>query len=120
MNIKCGLCGKDIVVADGLADGQHVQCPYCGGKSEYRKPTRIELPSGAVNRHHMAKEESGGDDEVPEIPAYKRNPNLYIRRPGGGDEWRELTAKCACGSGQCEGESGGATQVDNETEKISG
>ena len=84
MKIKCGLCGEEIVIADDLTDGQHILCPYCGGKSEYRKPTRIELPSGAVNHHHTAKEESGGDDEVPEIPAYKRNPNLYIRRPGGG------------------------------------
>ena len=50
MNIKCGLCGKDIVVADELTEGQHVLCPYCGGKSEYRKPTRIELPTGAERR----------------------------------------------------------------------
>ena len=55
LNIKCGLCGKDIVVADGLADGQHILCPYCGGKSEYRKPTRIELPTG-IDRRRLAPE----------------------------------------------------------------
>ena len=84
MKIKCGLCGEEIVIADNLVEGQHILCPYCGGRSEYRKPTRIELPTGAVNHHHTAKAESGDADEVPEIPAYKRNPNLYIRRPGEG------------------------------------
>lgn len=87
MNIKCGLCGKDIVVADEMADGQHILCPYCGGKSEYRKPTRIELPQDVVRQTQDQEAEGNGetaqgDDEIPEIPAYRRNPNLYIRRPG--------------------------------------
>lgn len=68
MNIKCGLCGNEIAVDGNLVDGQHVGCPYCGGKFEYRKPSAIEPLSDA--------------DGVPEIPAYERNPNLYIRRPG--------------------------------------
>ena len=82
MKIKCGLCGEEIVIADNLVEGQHILCPYCGGKSEYRKPTRIELPTGTVNHPRTAKAGSDDADEVPEIPAYKRNPNLYIRRPG--------------------------------------
>ena len=35
MNIKCELCDKEIAVADDLADGQHVRCPFCGGKFSY-------------------------------------------------------------------------------------
>jgi len=34
-------------VPASLADGQHVRCPYCGEKSEFSKPRRIELPTGA-------------------------------------------------------------------------
>lgn len=89
MNIKCGFCGKAIVVADDLVDGQHVRCPYCGEKSEYRKPTRIELSKYIMgqprNQEPEPKSNIGtayGDNEVPEIFAYKRNPNLYIRHPG--------------------------------------
>ena len=84
MKIKCGLCGEEIVIADNLVEGQHILCPYCGGKSEYQKPTRIELPTGTVNRPRTAKSGSGDAGEVPEMPTYKRNPNLYIRRPGEG------------------------------------
>lgn len=89
MKIKCGLCGEEIVVADELIDGQRILCPYCGGKSEYRKPTRIELPQDVVRQPYDqgAAPKGNGEtaqdgDEIPEIPAYKRNPNLYIRRPG--------------------------------------
>ncbi|MBQ0032042.1 MAG: hypothetical protein KBT68_04485 [bacterium] len=67
MNIKCGLCGKDIVVADGLADGQHILCPYCGGKSEYRKPTRIELPTGLSARRRSTDSQNQQEDVIPEI-----------------------------------------------------
>lgn len=84
MKIKCGLCGEEIVIADDLPNGQCILCPQCGGKSEYRKPTRIELPTGVENRSRTSKEGSGDVDVVPEMPAYKRNPNLYIRRPGDG------------------------------------
>lgn len=45
MIIKCGICDKEIEVVGNIADGQHVACPYCGGTSEYKKPSRIELPT---------------------------------------------------------------------------
>lgn len=35
MNISCGLCGREIAIADGIAYGQHIRCPYCDGKFEY-------------------------------------------------------------------------------------
>ena len=35
MEIKCELCGEKIVVADDLVPGQHVRCPFCGGKFSY-------------------------------------------------------------------------------------
>lgn len=34
MILKCAVCGQDIEFADGLPDGQHVRCPYCGTKME--------------------------------------------------------------------------------------
>ena len=70
MTIRCDLCGGEIVVGDDLADGQHVRCPYCNGKFPYRRPARIVVQTEAV--------EQGA--EVPEMPAYRRNPNLYVRR----------------------------------------
>lgn len=47
-----------------------------------RKPTRIELPGEGVRQSCMAKDVFAKDGEISESPAYKRNPNLYIRRPG--------------------------------------
>lgn len=78
MKIKCGLCRKEIVVADDLADGQHILCPYCGGKSEYRKPTRIELPTGGAVRENSGKK-SGGVIVQPSPSSTK--PKLSIIRP---------------------------------------
>ena len=90
MNIKCGLCGKDIVVADGLTDGQHVRCPYCGEKSEYRKPTRIELPTGAERRRQASDVPVQVDSTVAElkikrpemVPAEVKKPLRVIRKEG--------------------------------------
>ena len=65
MKIKCGLCGEEIVIADDLVEGQHILCPYCGEKSEYRKPTRIELPTGIERRR-----------QAPEAPAQTDSRNL--------------------------------------------
>ena len=47
MNIKCELCDKDIAVTDDLADGQHVLCPFCGGKFSYSiKPSKDKENGG--------------------------------------------------------------------------
>ena len=35
MNLTCKLCGKRVVVADDIVPGQHVRCPFCGGKFSY-------------------------------------------------------------------------------------
>jgi len=45
MTIKCGNCGKDIVVPDDIAVGQHVRCPYCNEKMAFDRPSRVELPT---------------------------------------------------------------------------
>jgi len=45
MTIKCGSCGKDIIVPDDLVVGQHVRCPYCNEKSAFDKPSRVVLPT---------------------------------------------------------------------------
>ena len=50
MVIQCGACGKDIEVSGELMDGQHVLCPWCGEKTKYAKPSRIELPTGVRKR----------------------------------------------------------------------
>ena len=88
MDIKCGLCGKDIVVADGLVDGQHIRCPYCGGKSEYRKPTRIELPPGLSAHRRSTEAQNLPKEGAPEIkikrpelaPSEEQKPQLRVIR----------------------------------------
>jgi len=45
MTIKCGNCGKDIIVPDDLVVGQHVRCPYCNEKMAFDKPSRVVLPT---------------------------------------------------------------------------
>lgn len=59
MLIKCGACGESIEVSDGIVDGQHVRCPYCGEKTAYRKPTRIELPGATMSDHEGKKPKLG-------------------------------------------------------------
>lgn len=54
MKVNCGICGKELVVDDGLADGQHIRCPHCNGTSEYHRPTRIDLPADAGRRRQNA------------------------------------------------------------------
>ena len=70
MKIKCGLCGEEIVIAGDLMDGQHVRCPYCGGKSEYRKPSRVELPTDV------------GVGRRVDAPTAERKPLRVIRKDG--------------------------------------
>ena len=42
MEIKCELCGEMVVVGEDLVPGQHVRCPFCGGKFSYAvKPKEI-------------------------------------------------------------------------------
>lgn len=73
MNIKCGLCGREIVVADDLVDGQHILCPYCDGVSEYKKPTRIELPTNVKDLRNNIK-------PPVEVPTENRKPLHVIRK----------------------------------------
>ena len=35
MNLLCKLCGKQVVVTGNIVPGQHVRCPFCGGKFSY-------------------------------------------------------------------------------------
>lgn len=67
MIIKCGFCGKEIEVADAIADGQHVRCPFCEEKFSYRKPTRIPLPTEIVASS--------------EAPAKPSKPKIALIRP---------------------------------------
>ena len=34
-------------IPDDTADGQHFKCPFCGEKTAYCKPARVEVPNGA-------------------------------------------------------------------------
>ena len=47
MIIKCGACGESIEIPDNTADGQRFRCPFCGVKTAYSKPVRIDVPVGA-------------------------------------------------------------------------
>lgn len=59
MDLVCSHCGQTIVIEGSLVDGQNVLCPFCGEKSTYSKPSRIELP----------------------VPEPSNKPDLYVRRP---------------------------------------
>ena len=45
MIVNCELCGQKVEVPEGLVDGQHVLCPYCGRKFSVSIPTGTELRS---------------------------------------------------------------------------
>ena len=48
MTVTCGACGCEMEVLGDLRelkDGAKLQCSNCGETTEYRKPSRIELPS---------------------------------------------------------------------------
>lgn len=83
MNIRCGICHEALVVDDDIQDGQDLQCPYCNGIFTYRKPTRIEVPTGARNPRLGETPPLQPEDipDIPDIPQYKRNPKLHIIRP---------------------------------------
>ena len=57
MIIKCGECGYNLKVLDGVVDGQHICCPVCGKKFCYRKLQRqAESPRNWSNN---SSEQSG-------------------------------------------------------------
>jgi len=72
MQIKCGSCGKDIIVPDDLVVGQHVRCPYCNEKSAFDKPSRVVLPTEI--RPILQR-------EVVDLPFANNKPKLAVRRP---------------------------------------
>lgn len=78
MKIKCGNCGKDILVPDDLVVGQHVRCPYCNEKSAFDKPSRVELPTEI--RPILNPVRPSVQREVPDLPS-EGKPKLAIRRP---------------------------------------
>ena len=69
MVIKCGLCDKNIEVSDNVADGQHIRCPFCGEKSEYRRPSRIELPLGAASQKRVDSRKQSAAPNNDQSPA---------------------------------------------------
>ena len=51
MIINCELCREEIEVSDELVDGQHVRCPYCGGKfsfSDSRECVAASIPTDSL------------------------------------------------------------------------
>ena len=51
MIINCELCRQEIEVSDELVDGQHVRCPYCGGKfsfSDSRECVAASIPTDSL------------------------------------------------------------------------
>ena len=52
MNLTCKLCGKRVVVADDIVSGQHVRCPFCGGKFSY---TTVSKKKKGVTEQAKAK-----------------------------------------------------------------
>ena len=52
MNISCGLCGREIAIADGIAYGQHIRRPYCDGKFSYHL---VRIAPGKSIKNHIHK-----------------------------------------------------------------
>ena len=55
MVIKCGVCGGMMEIPDDAADEQRFKCPFCGEKTAYRKPMRIDIPIAADKRSAKPK-----------------------------------------------------------------
>ena len=55
MEIKCALCGETVEVAESIVPGQHVRCPFCGGKFSYGIENKSELCVGDVERKKVVK-----------------------------------------------------------------
>ena len=50
MTMVCGVCGELMELpSDSLSVGQRVKCPFCGEKTVYSPPARIELPIDEPN-----------------------------------------------------------------------
>ena len=87
MIIKCGVCGKDMELPGEISEGQHVRCPFCGEKSEYKKPVRIELPSGLSSRKRIdnsnqavnAEKSKDEPSRVEEVKPTEKKPLHIIR-----------------------------------------
>lgn len=71
MNLICAECGREMVVDGMLQDGDIVACPSCGLETEYRKPSRIAVPTGFSGR--------GGKSESP-AESLKARPKLRVIR----------------------------------------
>lgn len=79
MKVKCGNCGKNIVVPDDLVAGQHVRCPYCNEKSKFDVPSRVVLPT-AVRPILQHVQPSGRGMESEHEQAAKRSAVEFIEK----------------------------------------
>lgn len=91
MIIKCGVCGNDMELPGDIADGQRVSCPFCGDKTIYSKPTRIEIPVGVSSAGRRRRPEPTQDPES--LPHDERKPKLGIRRPKDSSSATDLNAQ---------------------------
>lgn len=84
MVMTCGACGGAIEVDGELSNGQLVTCPICGEQTQIDKPTRIEVPVGAVRN----TEPVAACDEAP----HKEKPKLKVirNRGSGADQVNHL------------------------------
>lgn len=91
MIIKCGVCGNDMELPGDIVDGQRVSCPFCGDKTIYSKPTRIEIPVGVSSAGRRRRPEPTHDPES--LPQNERKPKLGIRRPKDSSAATDLNAQ---------------------------
>ncbi|MDE3275391.1 MAG: hypothetical protein PUJ80_05150 [Verrucomicrobiota bacterium] len=77
MIVECGICGNAMEVGDDIADGQCVVCPHCGETSEFRRPSRVELPTDLSRKTDSLEEPSSAvpSDVTP------RKTKLSLRPP---------------------------------------
>lgn len=63
-------------VPDEILDGQHVRCPFCGEKTTYQRPKRIELPREVNRKGDVAESRSSVT-----LQGEVAKPKLSVRRP---------------------------------------
>lgn len=82
MTFKCENCGEQLELEEIPDIGQHLQCPTCGHKTSFSKPSRIELPIQAINRRDAAKPKLGVHRQEATPPAQDLNAQAILRNIG--------------------------------------
>lgn len=109
MILNCAACGRNIEFADGLSNGQHVRCPYCGAKMElnrsldgtpsFRILSADGEPKQTSSRFHVQQPARVSVPPHAPAPAPQVSPSRASKKRGGSGDWvlYVLLAVVICG-----------------------